>query len=165
MKKFSWLLVFVLSVVLIGSLYRNAQLINFSNVYTDTVIVRDTIRDTIPVPVDSIVVRYKYLTIPSQPDTVAGNDIAIVDTASDSTTIIIPITQTKYEGQDYTAWVSGYDARLDSFYVYPQRQIITTTKVQKTGRWGLGVQLGVGASNKGFAPYIGIGISYNILTW
>ena len=61
--------------------------------------------------------------------------------------------------------------QLDSIQIYQQREYITKEikTVTKPKRWGLGLQAGYGVSfsNKQIqaTPYIGIGISYNILTW
>lgn len=171
MKKLPWILVAVLSVALMFSVNKNVQLTNYSNVYTDTLTVRDTIPYPVPVPRDSVVLRYKYVTIPTPPSPDSTNienkqqDIQIVESSPDSTTLSIPITQRKYETKDFTAWVSGYNPQLDSCWVYPKTT--TVTKIQKvnTGRWGLGVQVGMGVCGKQVSPYIGIGVSYNLFTW
>ncbi len=67
----------------------------------------------------------------------------------------------------YTAWVSGYNASLDSIYVYNRTQYVTNTitktiEIKKRKPWGLGIQ--AGASYPG-GFHFGVGISYNILTW
>ena len=41
---------------------------------------------------------------------------------------------------------------------------IPVIQVKKT-RWGLGIQAGYGASKDGLTPYIGVGVSYNVLSW
>ena len=85
--------------------------------------------------------------------------------------IHLPIEQRQYLDPRYTAWVSGYRPQLDSIQIYQQREYITKEikTVTKPKRWGLGLQAGYGVSfsNKQIqaTPYIGIGISYNILTW
>ena len=83
----------------------------------------------------------------------------------------LPIEQRQYGDPRYTAWVSGYRPQLDSIRIYQQREFITKEikMVTKPKRWGIGLQAGYGVSfgNKQIkaTPYIGIGISYNILTW
>ena len=54
--------------------------------------------------------------------------------------------------------------------VYPQTTIVTRTIfADSRKRWGIGVQAGYGAYFDGgdvsLSPYVGIGISWNILTW
>ena len=67
--------------------------------------------------------------------------------------------------------VSGYRPQLDSIHIYHRTEYITKEikTVAKPKRWGIGLQAGYGVSfsNKQIqaTPYIGIGISYNILTW
>ena len=45
----------------------------------------------------------------------------------DTAWITVPRTQKRYEDSTYTAWVSGYEARLDSIHVY--RRTVTRTGV------------------------------------
>ncbi len=92
-------------------------------------------------PVTRQVIRYKA--IPA-------------DTVRD--TIYLPIEQKEYITPNYHAWVSGYEANLDSITV-TQRTI--TKPVYKPRHWGLGVAAGYGMNG----PYLGIGIHYNILSW
>lgn len=167
MNKLPWILVAVLSVALMFSINKNVQLTNYNNVYTDTLTVRDTIPFPVPVPYDSVVLRYKYITIPIvQKDTTEkAVDIQIVEATSDSTTLAIPITQKKYEDEDYTAWVSGYNAQLDSVWIYPKTTTITQIQKIKSGKWGVGVQVGIGACGNKVSPYIGIGLSYDFFSW
>lgn len=85
---------------------------------------------------------------------------------TDSVYVELPITQKEYRDSLYHAWVSGYEPNLDSINVFQHTVTVTETVRPPTKRWGLGVQVGAGynTGNK-IQPYIGIGISYNILTW
>ena len=128
---------------------------------TLTVVVRDTIRIEQPTEVVRYVLRH---------DTIRSSDIVVVrDTLTDSVSVVVPITQAVYsdstEKAVYTAYVSGYRAALDSidFQIMSTEKIITITEREKASRWGLGVQLGVGVSPNGLAaPYIGVGVQYNL---
>lgn len=128
---------------------------------------RDTIIDTIPyrvpVLVDSVVLRYNYVKLPVK-DTVLVKGSATV--YHDSVYVEIPITQKEYRDSTYQAWVSGYNPSLDSINIF-QPTITLTEKIGSPNkRWGLGVQVGAGYGVGGrFQPYIGIGVSYNILAW
>ena len=89
---------------------------------------------------------------------------------TDSATVQIPITQTVYEDSTYTAYVSGYRASLDSLIFRMPREVtmITNTHYQKPKRWSVGIQVGYGMTLKGtpqFAPYMGIGVSYNLFSF
>lgn len=144
--------------------------------------VRDTITDTVtfvkydtvtyrkPVAVDSVVVRYKTISVELKEDNFPKLDDKEDNfpIKKDSVTVEIPITQKTYTDSTYTAWVSGYEPCLDSIQVYPRTEyktITNTIKVQDTKRWGIGIQGGVGYGKGGFTPYIGVGIQYNIIRW
>ena len=118
----------------------------------DTVVIHDTLHIAKPISVESAVVRIDTIRVKD------ANDTIYISAP-------IPITQMRYTDSTYTAWVSGYSPSLDSIYVYPKREIITTTIRPKPRRWGVGVHGGVGITPKGLQPYIGVGISYNILTF
>lgn len=84
--------------------------------------------------------------------------------ARDGTGIVeIPITQREYEGEDYHAWVSGYDPKLDSIFVYSRLERVTIRKPpDRAKRWGIGVFAGYGYTPAGFQPCAGVSINYNI---
>ena len=76
--------------------------------------------------------------------------------------------ETTYKGEHYTAVVEGIGAYLKSIEVYPRteiRTITTTMPVVKKTRWGVGVQMGESNKKNGVQPYIGIGLSYNLICW
>lgn len=79
----------------------------------DTVIVIDTVRDTIPVPVRETVT--KYIQVPG--------DTIVKYIKGD--TVFLPIIQKEYSTPDYHAWVSGYNAALDSIDVFPKTVYVT----------------------------------------
>lgn len=115
---------------------------------TDTVIVIDTVRDTIPVPIRETVT--KYVQVPS--------DTIVKYIKGD--TVFLPIMQKEYVTPNYRAWVSGYNAALDSIDVFSKTVYIT--KKIPARRWGFGVSAGYGAGRSGLSPYIGIGVYYRI---
>ncbi|MFS2751284.1 DUF6808 domain-containing protein [Parabacteroides merdae] len=114
----------------------------------DTVIVIDTVRDTIPVPVRETVT--KYIQVPG--------DTIVKYIKGD--TVFLPIIQKEYSTPDYHAWVSGYNAALDSIDVFPKT--VYVTKKIPARRWGLGVSTGYGVGRSGLSPYIGVGVYYRI---
>lgn len=130
--------------------------------------VHSTIYDTtyyrLPTAYDSVVLRYqtKYVKVNQ---TVIDS---VIVRSEDSIPVKIPITQKIYKDSLYEAWISGYEPNLDSINVFGKTVTTTiykATPVYKTKRWGLGVQAGYGYGKKGFSPYIGIGIQYNIYNW
>lgn len=133
-------------------------------VYTDTVTVVDSIPYYYPVPRDSAVVRYEKVRL-MVADTAR---VTITDTVrvADSVEVVVPITQRVYSDSLYRAYVSGYRPQLDSIFVYPRTNYITTTVKEKPKRWGIGLQAGYGYSpGNGMSPYFGIGVSYNLYSF
>ena len=132
---------------------------------TDTVIIRDTVLIDRPVEagartIDTILIS---TALPAHGDTVRLTDTVYVH---------LPVEQKHYSAPEYDAWVSGYRPNLDSLRIHTQSARITSTipipAPPKPRRWGIGIQVGYGmtaAPRPEFHPYIGIGISYNILTF
>lgn len=120
----------------------------------------DTFRDTVPVPVyektiDSFPIRVPIL-VP-----VPG------DTVRDTVAIYLPITQKVYRDSLYTAYVSGYRAKLDSIEVYGRTRDITIRETPRRKRLGLGLglQVGYGMAGNKASPFVGVGVSYNLFEW
>ncbi len=122
---------------------------------TDTVVVRDTIREPIPVPVVRTVVCY---------DTVR-TALPVVDSLpGDSAAVVLPIERKTYKTEDYKAVVEGYKPSLVEMEVYRQSTIVTNTVVQpRRPRWALTVGPGVGYGPRGVQPYVGV--SFGFVLW
>lgn len=124
----------------------------------DTVVVRDTVRETVLVP------KVRYLT---RVDTVLlkvpGDTVEVP--------VLVPISRNVYEGEDYRAVVSGFRVSLDTLDIFRKTQTVTNTVVQrvevpgKPKRWGIGVSAGYALTPQGVKPYIGAGISYSFITF
>lgn len=82
----------------------------------------------------------------------------------DTDSALIPIEQKVYKDSNYTAWVSGYQPKLDSIFVVSRTATIIKT-VPKYRRWNVGITggYGYGFFSKRFEPYIGVGITVNLL--
>lgn len=134
-----------------------------THIDTTRVVVYDTVTYRQPIAVDSVVLRYETIKVRK----VVSDTVKVMDSAEDSVSVEIPITQKHYADSTYSAWVSGYDPCLDSIKVYPRTEVVTITKQiqDKPKRWGIGIQGGVGYGKGGFTPYIGIGVQYNIIRW
>ena len=131
-------------------------------VQIDTLIQHDTL--TVEKPVPRIVRVIDTMLVP------------VVDTVHtrDSVFISLPKEKKVYEDSTYRAVVSGYKPSLDSISVYQTTKVVTITeivKVPEKKRWGIGVQAGMGVQygtihkQVDVGPYIGVGISYNILSF
>lgn len=153
----------------------------------------DTIPYYKPVPKDSTVIKYVTATLPKADDkednfpnkTVTElpesvqkfpeSDKNLQDSVQnfgkivpDSVNVVIPITQKVYDEDTYTAFVSGYNPSLDSLIFKMPREVVTIKEYSKPKRWSVGVQVGYGVTLKGtpqFAPYVGIGVSYNLFSF
>ena len=119
---------------------------------------RDTIVDTIrvvkPIAKDSLVTRYKVVEVERVNYVDSVNTISEV--VFDTVMVRLPIESKHYEGEDYEAWVSGYEPSLDSINIYNR------TILPKPKRWSIGLQGGVGMTPKGVQPYIGVGVAYKL---
>lgn len=125
----------------------------------DTVFIRDTIRDTILIPITRKIARIDtvFLRIPNDTIRIA---------------VEIPIERKVYKTDDYRAEIEGFQPKLVSMDIYRKTQIINTTQtiqVPDKKRWGLGVSAGYGATIQNgkikAVPYVGIGIHYSIVQW
>lgn len=112
----------------------------------DTVRVRDTVRDSIPMPIYETLIKEVPEVFPIYV-TIGG------DTIREPVYIPVPITQKEYQTENYRAWVSGYKPSLDSVWVYPETKIIH----EKPRKWGIGVIAGYGIGRNGLSPYVGVG--------
>lgn len=100
--------------------------------------------------------------------------VAVRDTVSRADTVWmpLPLERVVYRDTAYLAVVSGYRPRLDAIEVY-QREVVRTVtervEVPVSRRWGLGITAGYGAAAVGgsvqLAPFVGVGVSYNIVSW
>ena len=139
----------------------------------DTLIIRDTNSYTEPPKEPSPDVLIKEIPVPvyvadsSAIDSLL-NKCARLERVNDSLQLVLLHVQRHYSDSTFDAWVSGVDPRLDSIKTYQTNMvIIKEIPFIKKNRWGLGVQAGVGAGKggHGLSPYIGVGVSYNVLSW
>ena len=130
------------------------------SVRIDTLILRDTV--TIHAP--QYVHRHTRDTI----------RIPIREVVHDTVSVYLPRETKIYKDARYRAEVSGYEPSLDRIDIYAQTQVVTkdvTQVVKQKTRWGLGISAGYGVTinttDQTFrpAPYIGVGIHYNLLSW
>lgn len=124
---------------------------------TDTMVVRTSLHIDKPKP---LAVRVTDTLLVAVTDTVRMRDTVYLR---------VPREEKVYEDEDYRAQISGYKPELDWIEVFPKMETITNDFVTsaRPKRWGIGVQAGYGAhldaGEVAFTPYIGIGISYNLI--
>lgn len=114
----------------------------------------DTIIKEKPIPIN----KYIYKTIR---DTVfVNNSPTIAD---------IPIERKIYQDDDYRAVISGYKPNIDTLQIFRKDSLIyTTIEREKTiirdySRWAISLQGGYGFTKQGFSPFVGIGVSYDLI--
>lgn len=139
----------------------------------DTLFVRDTNSFSEPKKETSSDVLIKEIPVPvyvadsSAIDSLL-NECARLEKVGDSLRLVLLRVQRHYSDSTFDAWVSGVDPRLDSIKTYQTNMVITkeipVIQIKKT-RWGLGISAGCGVGKDGLTPYVGVGISYNILSW
>jgi hypothetical protein len=122
----------------------------------DTLFIRDTFKVTEP----------KYITR----RVVDSIPYPVTDTIRMRDTLFVLLERQQVTWEDSLArvYASGVNPHVDSVIHFTQDLIITkeipVIQVKKT-RWGLGVQAGVTADKEGVLPYVGVGVSWNILSW
>ena len=120
----------------------------------DTLVIRDTIKVTEPIYVTKKVMD----SIP----------YPVTDTLRmrDTLYVFLEREQIRWEDSLALVYASGVMPQVDSVIHHTQSLIMTKEiPVIKKTRWGLGVHAGYGISNQGLTPYVGVGVSYNLLTW
>ena len=130
-----------------------------SNVKIDTLYVRDTITQYKPILEERVVL--KEMLVP------------VTDTLRIHDTLYVYLDREQVVWQDSLSrvYASGILPQIDSVQHYITERIVTkevTIHVKKPCRWGVGVHAGYGVQlgdQVRTAPYIGVGVSYNILSW
>lgn len=122
----------------------------------DTLVIRDTMMYYKPIYVDRV-----------QLDSVL---VPVLDTMMIHDTTFVYLEREKVTWRDSLCevYASGIMASVDSvrhFQEYKYITIETQVPVKVKTHWGLGVNAGYGVGKGGFTPYIGVGISYNLLSW
>ena len=125
----------------------------------DTLYVRDTITQYKPILEERVVLEKVY--------------IPVIDTLwiRDTLFMILEREQVVWQDSLSRVYASGILPQIDSVQHFIQERIVTiqtTIPVKKPCRWGIGVHAGYGVQLGDpirTAPYIGVGVSYNILSW
>lgn len=128
---------------------------------TDTVIVRDTIRDTVLIPKKVYIVRHDTIKIKLP----TGETIEPED--SIQINVPIPITRKEYRTKDYNAIIEGFNPKLLSMEVFPTTKTITNTVTkykQPRLQFGVGVGIGYDPFSQKLHPTINLSLYLPIFT-
>lgn len=164
MKKGQLILIGLLIISILGNLYFLFRKNPYEEVtkVIETIKV-DTIRDSIPVPIETYKLRTKH-------DTLLFDKVVLVE-HNDTVKVVVdvPIEQKVYQRDSvYKAWVSGYDVNLDSIRIYQMtKEILEVRTVKDNRKWSLGPAVfgGYDINNKQLGYGVGISIQYNLLKW
>ena len=146
--------------VLIGQKHPQKSPVEPIKEKVDTLLIFDTITLTKPVFVEKIQLDSVYM--------------PVTDTLWKHDTLYVYLEREQIQWQDSLCrvYASGINPQVDSVTHFVQETIITreiSVPVKVKSRWGLGIQVGYGAGVNGkqvyLTPYVGVGISYNILSW
>ena len=122
----------------------------------DTLVIRDTIKVTEPISVTKRVVDSIFVPVT---DTLRMRDTLYV---------FLEREQVRWEDSLSVVYASGVKPQVDSVIHHVEQLVITeqvpVIQVRKT-KWGFGLQAGFGAWKDGLTPYVGVGVSYNLLSW
>lgn len=145
---------------LIGQKHPHKSIVEPIKEKVDTLLIFDTITLTKPVFVEKI-----------QLDSVL---VPVTDTLWKHDTLYVYLEREQIQWQDSLCrvYASGINPQVDSVTHFVQETIVNreiSVPVKVKSRWGLGIQVGYGAGVNGkqvyLTPYVGVGISYNILSW
>ena len=156
MKKFSIIILLVL--VCFAYIFINKG-DKVTNIHTDTIRVVhvDTVQFYKPIPKDSFIIRYITERISIYDTIDVEEHVYVKDLPNDSLSISIPITSKVYKDSLYTAYISGYNANLDSINIINTTKILKATNAKK---WSVGIGGGIGVNAE---PYIGVSVHYKLV--
>lgn len=122
----------------------------------DTLVIHDTTMSYKPIYVDRV--KLDSVLVP------------VLDTMMIHDTTFVYLEREKVTWRDSLCevYASGIMASVDSvrhFQEYKYITIETQVPVKVKSHWGLGVNAGYGVGKGGLTPYVGVGISYNLLSW
>ena len=125
----------------------------------DTLLIFDTITQYEPILEERVVLE--KVTIP------------VIDTMWIHDTLYVYLEKEQVMWQDSLSrvYASGIMPQIDSVQHFITERIVTrelTKIVKKPCKWGIGVHAGYGiqlGEQLRTAPYVGVGVSYNILSW
>ena len=125
-------------------------------VKVDTLVIHDTTMSYRPIYVDRV--KLDSVLVP------------VLDTMMIHDTTFVYLEREKVTWRDSLCevYASGIMASVDSVRHFQEYKYITIEKqvpVKVKSHWGLGVNAGYGVGKGGLTPYVGVGISYNILSW
>lgn len=125
----------------------------------DTIYIHDTITQYEPIIEERVVLEKIF--------------VPVTDTLWKHDTLYVYLEKEQVVWQDSLSrvYASGIMPQIDSVQHFISERIVTrelTKVVKKPCKWGIGIHAGYGiqlGEQLRTAPYVGVGVSYNILSW
>lgn len=143
-----------------GQRYALNRLVLSQDPKVDTLFIRDTIMSNDPV----YITKTKIDSIPYP--------VPVRDTLWKTDTVWLQKEQVMWQDSLSRVYANGVCVEIDSVLHFVSTKIITKERdviVKVKPKWSIGVHAGYGAYAKNgqisAAPYVGVGVSYNILSW
>lgn len=86
-----------------------------------------------------------------------------IDTMHDTVFVYLPQESIVWQDDRCIVYAHGINPQVDSVTHFNSGAVVTRTVTGRPKRWGIGVSAGYGMSKDGLSPYIGLGISYDII--
>lgn len=128
------------------------------NEKVDTLTVHDTIRLEKPVFIETRTVDTMVVTVTEW------------EVVHDTAWVTLPREEVEYRDSSYRAVVSGFRPRLEELEIYRKEKVVTiqtekVVTVPDKRRWSVGAQAGYGITPAGFQPYLGVGVTFSLVSW
>ncbi|MCC8049130.1 MAG: hypothetical protein LIP10_00520 [Clostridiales bacterium] len=163
MKTASWILWIgiLIAIFFLGRCSKRCETVETVTVETITELKVDTV--TVVEPVETVRTEIRRETIAAPADTVY--------LPGDTVRIEIPIETKEYRDSLYALQMEGYRPRLNWIEVYPRTEYVYRTETRignaPSRRWSLGPAVGYGydIKNNHWAPFVGVSLTYSLLSW
>lgn len=122
----------------------------------DTLVIRDTMMQYEPIYKERV--KLEQVLVP------VTDSVMIHDTLF----VYLDREQVTWRDSLCEVYASGIKTTVDSVRHFTSKEVVTIEKtipVKVKSKWGIGLQTGYGVTDGGLFPYIGVGVSYNILSW
>ena len=129
-----------------------------TNQIRDTLVRRDTLRDTLLVVRNNRIIHYDTIVV-------RRTDTVTLARATDSLGVVLPVERRTYQTAHYRAVISGIRPRLDEMEIFRNDTLVSSISPLpariKRNRWDwtIGIQAGYGITPAGKQPYLGIGVT------
>ena len=142
--------------ILIGQKHPQKSPVEPIKVKVDTLVIHDTTMSYRPIYVDRV--KLDSVLVP------------VVDSVKihDTTFVYLEREQVMWRDSLCEVYASGVMPQVDSVRHFQEYRYITIESqvpVVVRSHWGLGIHAGMGVGMDGVSPYLGVGLSYNILSW